>query len=98
MAIRLKRWIACVAILAVLGTVAGTYIFHALKDDPPPQDDDLMFVRTKVPAAENGFRFVSQFAAKEGSEVQFTGKEDDEEDDRKHKILCLMGGEGDEKV
>src|SRR2546422_8241343 len=31
-----------------------------------------MFVRTKVPAAENGFRFVSQFAAKEGSEAVTT--------------------------
>jgi hypothetical protein len=33
MAVRLKRWMAGVSILAVLGVVAGTYIAHAVKDD-----------------------------------------------------------------
>lgn len=63
---RLKRWITLVAILLIVCFAAGIWVSWALKDDTPPEDDDLQFVRASVPAAENGFRFVSQFAAGEG--------------------------------
>lgn len=95
---RLKRWLAFLAILLLLGFAGTTCISRALKDDPPPEDDDLWFVRAEVPDAENGFRFVSQFAAQEEPQVETTGEEDDAAAERQDRILRLRDGEVDEKT
>ncbi len=58
-----KLFIGCLSFsfLMLLGLVISLVLF--LKDDPPPNDSDLIFTYSKIPDEENGFLILQQAVA-----------------------------------